>query len=337
MNEQYMYYAGGGVTALQKWYDPAKGLWESAGWWHAANALWLLADYASRTRLHLIHQIEYHNAIENTFERNKGKNFLNSYYDDEGWWGLAWVKAYDLGHDARYLAMAQTIFADMTQGWDTHCGGGLWWSKDRTYKNAIPNELFLTLAARLAQRVEDNHQATAYLDWANRSWNWFASSGLINPHNLINDGLNSNCQNNNGPTWTYNQGVILGGLVEMHTLTHNNAYIQHAEAIADAVLREMVDSKGILHDPCEAAGNCGADTPQFKGVFVRNLAHLYSVDKQDSYKQFLLKNADSIVQNNRNEAFQFGLKWDGPLDAVDAARQTAALDAIVAATFLDEL
>lgn len=36
-----------------------------------------------------------------------------------------------------------------------------------------------------------------YLNWANKEWTWFNSSGLINNQFLINDGL-SNCKNNGG-------------------------------------------------------------------------------------------------------------------------------------------
>jgi predicted alpha-1,6-mannanase (GH76 family) len=331
MNNAYAHYANNGLIALQQWYDHSKGLWNApAGWWNAANTLWLLADYAQRANVKT-----YHPLIETTFNLHKGKNFLNWYYDDEGWWGLAWIKAYDLVGDTRYLVMAQTIFADMVQGWDTQCGGGIWWSKDRTYKNAIANELFLTLAARLAQRVNDEHQSTSYLSWADQEWNWFAQSGMINTHNLINDGLNNACQNNNGPTWTYNQGVILGGLVDRYKLTRDASYLKRAEAIADAVLSTQVDSNGILHEPGEQAGDTNADRPQFKGIFMRNLAYLYETDKNATYKQFIVKNAESIIHNNSNNAFQFGLVWSGPLDSADATRQTSALDAIVAGTFLD--
>ena len=151
--------------------------------------------------------------LANTFDRNSKKNFLNEYYDDEGWWALGWAGAYELTHEARYLEMAELIFADMAGGWDdTICGGGIWWKKPKQYKNAIANELFLSVAAKLASLTPDAQKRATYLDWAQREWKWFAASGMINSENLVNDGLDAACHNNHRTTWTYNQGVILGGL-----------------------------------------------------------------------------------------------------------------------------
>ena len=65
------------------------------------------------------------------------------------------ARAFDITGDARYLKMAKTIFADMAGSWDAHCNGGIWWKKDRRYKNAIANELFLLTAVRLHQRCRE--------------------------------------------------------------------------------------------------------------------------------------------------------------------------------------
>src|SRR5712691_9611632 len=215
----YRAYADAVVAALKAMYNPASGLFGTGeeNWWTSANALEAVIDYSACTGSET-----YLDLVSTTFQKNASANFINNYYDDEGWWALTWIKAYDLTGERIYLAMAQTIFADMTTGWDDHCAGGVWWSKDRKYKNAIPNELFLTLAARLHQRVPGE---SSYLDWANREWSWFSASGMINDHHLINDGLNDQCQNNGEPTWTYNQGVILGGLVEMFHCSGNPSYL----------------------------------------------------------------------------------------------------------------
>ncbi|MBC8098913.1 MAG: hypothetical protein H7Y11_05685, partial [Armatimonadetes bacterium] len=37
------------LTALQEWYNPETGLWESTNWWNAANALYTVIDYSKRT------------------------------------------------------------------------------------------------------------------------------------------------------------------------------------------------------------------------------------------------------------------------------------------------
>jgi hypothetical protein len=45
---------------------------------------------------------------------HRSDRFLNRFYDGEAWWALAWINAYDVTLDQRYLDQAQAIFADMT-------------------------------------------------------------------------------------------------------------------------------------------------------------------------------------------------------------------------------
>ncbi len=332
----YRAYALACLEALQGWYNPANGLWDSTGWWNAANALEALLDHALLTGTNFSSSV-----MTNTYERNVKNKFFSHYYDDEGWWALAWVKAYDLTQDKRYLASAQTLFEDMCQGWDDVCGGGLWWKKDRTYKAAIQNELFLTVAARLFERVA----GAIYLEWTYKEWDWFRKSGMLNAHSLVNNGLNDACQNDGQPPWTYNQGVILGALVEMYKIQQSSSetaaahFLRQAQRIADAAITTLVNENGILTEPCEADNGCGSDGTQFKGIFMRNLGYLYRTlraENKDSssyerYLQFIVTNADSIWAHNRTSQNQFGLKWAGPVDATDASRQSSALDALNAA------
>ena len=86
------------------------------------------------------------------------------------------------------------MLTPQTTGWPTTCGnGGVWWDTTHTYINAIPNELFLSVAGHLANRVSNPDY---YIDWAKREWEWFLASGMINEDNLINDGLTTSCENN---------------------------------------------------------------------------------------------------------------------------------------------
>jgi len=327
----YPAYAAAGAEALQRWYRPWSGCWRSAGWWNCANALTSVIAYTQRTG-----DKEYLGVVQRTFAagRRQHRDFLVRFYDDNGWWGLAWVAAYDLTGEVSYLDAARTIFANLVSGWDDTCGGGVWWNTDRSYKNAITNELFLTLAVRLHQRSSGTSE---YLDWAQREWDWFCARGLIGPDGLVNDGLDGNCQNNRGQTWTYNQGVVLGGLAALYEITGDAGYLRQGEAIAGAALAALTTPvpgarHGVLVEPGEhSTARSDGDRPQFKGIFMRNLYDFYRQSRQPAYREFILDNARSIWASNRTDSNQFGLHWAGPFDYADAARQSSALDALNAA------
>jgi predicted alpha-1,6-mannanase (GH76 family) len=322
-------YADSAMAALQAMYDTSTGLYPSTGWWNSANALTVTIDYSIATGSTL-----YVGDLANTFSLNSSSNFLDGFYDDEGWWALAWIRAYDLTQGAQYLAMAKTIFTDMTGGWDaTTCNGGIWWDKTKTYKNAIANELFLEVAIRLHERTPGDgtgDAAGSYLDWATREWSWFEASGLINAENLVNDGLTSACANNGETTWTYNQGVIIGGLVDLAGVTGDASLLARADAIATATMTTLVDPYGVLRESCEPT-SCGADGPQFKGVFMRHLAELWAKTNDPVVRAFIANNADWVWNADSNENSQLGLVWSGPVDGDDAARQSSGLDALIAA------
>jgi predicted alpha-1,6-mannanase (GH76 family) len=259
--------------------------------------------------------------------------FLNKYYDDEGWWALAWIDAYDLTHDKRYLTMARSIFDDMAASWDGTCGGGIWWSKDRGYKNAIANELFFSVAAHLATRAPTADRES-YSNWATKEWSWFRGTGMINADSLVNDGLTIDkstgvCHNNQKTVWTYNQGVLIGALAEWSKSPAGNASLDDAKRIAEASLTHLTDNNGILHEPCEP--KCSADGIQFKGIFVRNLRDLNAIAPAPRYSKAFVVNADSIWTKDRTPQNTFGTVWSGPPGEPDAGTQSSAIDALVAA------
>lgn len=313
--------AAAAASVLRQWYRPWRGVWRTTGWWNSANALTALVDYMS-----LSGDSTHRSVIDRTFllapgTRLRGR-FVNEYFDDTAWWGLAWLGAHELTGHRRYLDLAVSIFSHMTTGWDQTFGGGIWWRVPRDYKNAIANELFGLLAARLHNRTG----APEYLDWALREWTWFDGSGMIGPSGLVNDGLTSDGRNNGGTTWTYNQGVLLGFLAELHTATSDRSYLDAGSSVAEAVRRSLT-SDGILVEPGDANG----DRVQFKGVFMRNLRVLAAAVELPWYREFVLANASSAWDNARNDSDQIGYRWEGPFDQADAGRQGSALDLFNAA------
>jgi predicted alpha-1,6-mannanase (GH76 family) len=356
---QYDSNAKDGLNTLQTWYNVTSGLWDTTGWWNSANCITVLGDLAA---IDVSVKWTVMNVFANTFSQAQKHNlqmkkvilpnfnyhsfyqdfpigmllpqtfnpagFLNDYYDDEGWWALAWIQAYDVTYNPSYLIMAQDIFADMKKGSTTPCGGGIWWDKDHTYVNAIANELYLSVAAHLANRIPLNRD---YLNTAKSQWKWFQQSGMINSQNLINDGLTTECVNNGQTVWSYNQGVIIGALVELAAATRDSAYLNTAKNIATAAITALSDSNNILHDPCEP--NCGADGAQFKGVFMRNLQKLQQVAPNKAYLRFITANAQSIWANDRDDRTnELSVNWAGPFVApANASTQSSALDALVAA------
>jgi predicted alpha-1,6-mannanase (GH76 family) len=316
------------LRTLMRDYDPNRGLWSTEGWWNAANSITVLGEGQAMGA-----SAPYTAALENTFNKAQKAHvlFRNEFYDDEGWWALAWIQAYDVTHRAVYLSMAESIFSDMTAGWDNTCGGGIWWKKDHHYKNAIANELFLSVAAHLATRV-DAGKKSGYLAWAERERSWFDASGMINDDSLVNDGLTATCQNNKRTAWSYNQGVLVGGLVELSKAAGDVVPLHEAMVIAHAALAHLTDANLVLHDPTEP--HCSSDTVQFKGIFVRNLSDLNKASPDDEFVKFLQSNANSIWKNARTEGNDFACRWTGPPERDGAAATTSALDSLVAAAAL---
>ena len=315
------------VDALVASYDARSGVWPTTGWWNSANALNALIIDMILSGDH-----RYVWVVENTFtkKRNAARgNFINDFVDDTGWWALAWIGAYDVTGDTRYLQTAQRDVDFMWRYRDDVCGGGLWWTVHREYKHAITNELFVQAAAELAQRLGDG--GSGYLERAVSVWNWFDASGMINNDLLVNDGLDtSTCRTNGETTWTYNQGVLLGGLVALARGTGDDRYLERARELADAsTTSETLNVDGVLTEPCEQSG-CDVDAPSYKGIYVRNLGELNRALEDHPYSEYLIEQASIANDHNRTQDNEYGLHWAGPIQQVSGATQQSAVDLLAA-------
>lgn len=325
--------ACGAVNTLQlRYFMPEVGRWKEADFWHHMLALHAIVDFvaASGCKELLGVTTEVHRAFP-PWMCIAGQGF-----DDSGWAVAAYLRAFEATGEASFLDDAITVFDSVDErAWTSYCGGGYCWQPDGcqaghgVYKNAITSELGLFNSARISLLRNSSRQG-GYLDRAVQLWSWLASSGLINEVGLVNDGLTggpsnngTNCQNNGETTWTYNQGVVLGGLAALHKASPNVTLLQSGIRIANAVMEHLTTTSGVLDEP--SIGD--RDQQSFKGIFMLHLSRFATAsglppESRTAFVSFIRRNADVAAGHARLPGDRYGATWQGPVSAVDGSNAT---------------
>ncbi|WP_374971075.1 glycoside hydrolase family 76 protein [Terrabacter sp. BE26] len=201
-----------------------------------------------------------------TIRLRNGLRWVNAYYDDMAWLALASGRLEGL-HDEigrrgpmrRLRSADRHLTAQLRSAHTDDLGGGLFWNRDRDFKNAPATG---PAALHLARRGHTD-EARRLVDWVYARL-WSAESGLVL------DGIRTPRGAEGGEVlvpdvWSYNQGTVLGALVTLGDRESLNRAASLVTAV-DAGLTVEVDGAKVLRT------HGGGDGGLFTGILVRYLA-----------------------------------------------------------------
>ena len=215
---------------------------------------------------------------------NRGADH-RTWYDDEGWWGIAFYDAYRATGDRRYLSSAARALAFLDSGWDPTTGG-IYWDSNRTFKSSESLAGGTLLAAYLYRETH----STSYLDTAKRYTAW-ADSRLLG-----SDGLYKSRPTAVGIPMPYVDGPMAAAFVVLCHSTGDQAWCTKAEGLADRTARRF---------PTLTMG------PQYDSIYIRSLLELYRLDGKRRWYGIAAAATDRAVANGRAPDGLYLRAWDG--------------------------
>jgi Glycosyl hydrolase family 76 len=227
-----------------------------------------------------------------------------TWFDDNGWWGLAFLNAYQATGIRRYLSRAESALRFIANaGWDA-VGGGIWWNTYHPYKSGPALASATLLATLIYQQTHSPYalgQARRFLAYANTSM--FSSS----------DGLYEDSSIDSTPV-DYVEGPLIYAQVLLCDLTGNSAECQRAQTVELAALTRF----GYLLD----------FSPQYDAIYLQWMLALYELDHEPELYEMAANNARGAIEHARNPEGLYLLSWKGeklpPRDAEPGMLQTQA-------------
>jgi len=300
----------------------------NTGEWTYIHGMDAVIDGAERTN-----KQKYYGLIETFYDaQDRRHGWLNDYYDDENWFVLTLIHAYDVTGNSKYLNKAEEIYADIQNtAWDNGCcgeiKGGLWWNKAHTQKATAANAGAVISGLKLYKRTNK----VAYRDFAKQVYDFWWANMVDKTTYQVADHINPD----GTKVWwkfTYNEGLMIGASLEMYNTYQKTSYLSYARKIADFMINnETVPTAygQVLSDG--NAAQCSGDCWQFKGPAYRYLMQLYLEDKNKNvYYEVLKASVDALWNLARTANNSVAVDWAGPSasSAINDRTQNAAAQSI---------
>jgi Glycosyl hydrolase family 76 len=218
-----------------------------------------------------------------------------TWFDDNGWWGLAFLNAYRATGIRRYLARAESALRFIANaGWDP-VEGGIWWNTDHPYKSGPALASATLLATLIYQQTHSSYalgQARRFLAYANTSA--FSSS----------DGLYEDSSVDSTPV-DYIEGPLIYAQALLCHLTDTASECERAETLTQTALRRFGEELDF--------------SPQYDAIYLQWMLALYGLNHEAGLYDLAAGNARTAAERARNGKGLYLLSWNGEtLPAQDA-------------------
>jgi hypothetical protein len=227
-----------------------------------------------------------------------------TWFDDNGWWGVAFVNAYRATGSRRYLADAlRALRYIAAAGWDPGAGG-IWWNTGHPYKAGEALAAGTLLATLLYEQTRSPFalaQARRFLLWGNTS-GFSAADGLYAGSSA------------GAPPIDYIEAPLIYAQALLCRLTASADECERAEQLKSAALARF----GYLLD----------FSPQYDAIYLQWMLALYSLDRDPTLYSLAADNARDCASRALNGEGLYLLSWNGEVlprsDALPGMLQTHA-------------
>lgn len=299
-------------------------------WWQA-HLLDALVDAAQREaatgRDAELTRDRAHRLLRAIRLRSGGQVVFNNYYDDMSWLMLALGRFRHLEEDAggrtRHLVKAG---ADLLQAIrDAHTGdldGGMFWTRERTYKNTATTGP----AALIAVRTHATQESADLLGWL-RTHLWDAAKGaFLDGINIVTNDDGTKGTSMEKAVYTYNSGPALAAAVELAENSTGEQSQQWATFAADIIAGADAQFGRDMGNRRVLRTHGSGDAGLFTGILVRYLAEAAASDAMDDQarstaRRLVLDTADAFWAGRRE--FDPELDFNDPTAQPDPARVVA--------------
>jgi hypothetical protein len=227
-----------------------------------------------------------------------------TWFDDNGWWGLAFFNAYRATGTRRWLKDGERALAYVAAaGWDSE-GGGIWWNTEHPYKAGealAADTLLATLIYEQTHSAFALGQAEKFLLWGN-TIGFSSANGLYAGSNL------------NPTPIDYIESPLIYAQALLCKETASAADCERVEPLLATSLRRF----GQLLD----------FAPQYDAIYLQWMLALYSLDHNPALYVLAAANAREAQAHALNGEGLYLRSWSGETlstaDALPGSLQTQA-------------